>query len=941
MADPGTILIVDGNAILHRAYHALPPFTAPDGRLVNAAYGFLTVFFKALVEFKPEAVAVTFDRPEETFRKRLFPAYQAQREEKPDELYAQISIIKGLLSAMDVPIYEAAGYEADDVIGTIVERSSKLQVPTLRSGSRYGVVGTPSSKPHTIVLTGDKDLLQLVGDRVEVVLLRRGMTDTARYNSAAVIERFGFPPERIPDFKALAGDPSDNYPGVPGIGEKTATKLVQSFGGVSEILKNASAENRPPELPEKLAAKIRDHADAMRLGLKLATIVRNVPLAFRSEDCLRRPFDRDAMVQKLRELGFQSLLGRLPENGQQLSLSDETGDTVQTLSNYELLMDAPSIARAISDVRRSDEVSLAIVTAEGNALTDSVSAFGLAFDGRALGIPADVGAATTGQLLGDGSVKKNVHGTKSVIRSLGRISIDFVGLRDDTELLSYLLAPGSRSHDLAHIAFHELGVEFPAPSVDAMADATTSRRAVVERAAREASIVQQLVPILRDKVAEAGLTRVYEEIDRPLIPVLVRMEEAGVRIDVKQLARLGDQMRRELAAADQAIYRHTSHEFNIDSPQQLKVVLFEELGLAVRGLKKTVKGRTLSTAAPELEKLRGSHPIIEKILAHRELAKLLSTYVESLPTLIDPATDRIHTTYHQTVTATGRLSSSNPNLQNIPVSEPWGPAIRSCFIAEDGWQLLSLDYSQFELRIAAALSGDRALTHAFRSRADIHATTAAEIFGVSAEAVTRDQRRIAKAINFGIMYGMGSSALAQTASITRTEAEEYIARYFQTYPELHEWIETTKALARSRGYVETLFGRKRFLPEITSGVPQVRAAAERMAVNMPVQGTQADLLKMAMIQADEWIRSFPSSSYPSCSSSRAQRGISHQGQDIHMVLTVHDELVFEVRDGFVAEAVRALQDILESVHKLPVPIIAEAKVGKNWGEMERVANDEF
>ncbi len=968
------LLIVDGNAILHRAFHALPAMTAPDGRVVHAAYGFLTVFFKALADLAPTHVAVTFDLPGGTFRNELFPEYQAQREEKPDDLYAQIPMIKDVLAGLCVPVYEAAGFEADDVMGTIVEK--------VRGKREEGRGAGLNSAARVIVLTGDKDLLQLVRDGVEVVLLRRGMTDTGRYDRDAVIVRFGFPPERIPDFKALAGDPSDNYPGVPGVGEKTATELVKALGGVEEILKRVEGRGKGEEwakpLTVKLAEKLRANIETARLGLRLATIVRGVPFEFQLTDCELRTYDREAVVGKLRELGFTSLLNRLPSpssspspregekwdippprsEGERLpaEASAKAGEGVrggqgEVGLSPEIITDQTAIRKAFADARATKAVALAVVADGDDLRRGHPRSLGMAWDGQAVGIhPWGTALSEGAALLRDETIAKDAHGAKSLLHAFGRSRIELQGLRYDTKILSHLLAPGSRSHDLAHVAFAELGIEVTPPGVilsetkdpvhrqrrDASGDtlSMTSEdepRAAAERAGREAAIVHQLAPILAQKVADAGLSHVYEDIERPLVPVLHRMEATGVLVDTKALARMSKDMRRELDVADRAIFRHAGEEFNIDSPQQLKHILFEVLGLQVRGIKKTAKGKTLSTAAAELEKLRGSHPIIEHLFVHRELQKLLSTYVDALPTLVDSISGRVHTTYHQTVTATGRLSSSDPNLQNIPVTEPWGPAIRRAFIAEDGWRLLSLDYSQFELRVAAALSGDRRLQQAFQSGHDIHAATGAEVFNVAPKEVTRDQRRVAKAINFGILYGMGATALAATAAVSREEADAYIQRYFAAYSELAEWVETTKALARKRGYVETLFGRKRFLPEIASGVPQVRAAAERMAVNMPIQGTQADLLKLAMIRADDWIRSEGRGKREEGRVARASRE-----ERVRMVLTVHDELVFEVREKIAEDAARALTDILEHVHQLPVPIVVDAKVGRSWGELKPI-----
>lgn len=921
---PPVFLLIDGHAILHRAFHALPPLMSPSGVLVNAVYGFATILLKALAEFAPSHVAVVFDAGGITFRHELFQKYQAQREEKPDDLYAQLDPIIAMLAAFRIPVFQQEGVEADDIIGTIVEQAASGTPQTVRQSTNRGRA-RKSGNVHVLVLTGDKDLLQLVRDGVEVVLFRRGVSDTARYDVAAVEERFGFPPTRVPDYKALAGDPSDNYPGVPGIGDKTATALVRAFGDVAHILRAARAKIPVPPLTGTLAAKLRDHAADAQLGLTLATIRRDLRVAFALDACARQSPDRAAVVALFRELGFLSLVGKIPggvlDEAQQHVRAKTTG-THDVSTHFSQPATPEALTRLAADLSAADAFAFAIATDAGSPRIAHPRAVACAY-GTHVAVGAPWGAALAAIAPAFRSTTHKVtHDKKAALHLLGRAHVSLAEPTDDTMLMSYLLAPGSRKHDLAHAAFQELGEELR------LADDEGGRE-VPDHAAACVRAIASLAPILRRKLVVEQLERVYRTIDLPLVPVLQRMEWHGIRLDTDALAVLSRAMHEQLTDVDARIFAHATHPFAIDSPKQLKEVLFVELGIAVRGVKKTAKGKTLSTAAAELEKLRGAHPIIEDVLVHRELKKLVSTYVDALPVLVDRTTGRVHTTFNQTVTSTGRLSSDSPNLQNIPVAAPWGPAIRRAFVAEDGWTLLALDYSQFELRVAAALSGDRALTAAFRARADIHAATATEVFGITADAVTKDQRRVAKAINFGILYGMGPGTLSQTAGISRTEAEEYIHAYFAAYPQLHAWIEETKAIARSRGFVESLFGRKRYLPEMSSGVPMVRAAAERMAVNMPIQGTQADLMKMAMVQADAWI-------------TEANHSTTHRraalSERIRMLLTVHDELVFEVRSEFVHEAAVALRTILEGVHTFSVPMVVTASAGRSWGELTPLAS---
>jgi DNA polymerase I len=882
------LLLIDGHAILHRAFHALPPMTAPDGHLVNAAYGFVQILLKILSDLDPSHVAVAFDTAAATFRHEAYEDYKATRKEQPNELYAQLEDIESLLEALRVPIYALDGFEADDVIGTIVAACARKR----------------SSRPLVRILTGDLDILQLVSDDVSVLALTTSMSAPKIYDAEAVHARFGLAPEQIRDFKALAGDPSDNIPGVAGVGKKTATTILQTYGTIDVALE-AATNGTAGEITPRIAARLVASAETIARDRDLVTIRQNAPVHFSLEDTERKDVNRPRLLEVVQQLGFHSLLKRFPENvpsdpSPPEHPHNETNTAIDTVNE---ISSPAEIQRLAEQLNTTDGFEVIVSQDEGSPRTAHPRALIVHHHEQTTSM-APWGAALAGfaSLLSNPSIPKRTNDSHALLHACAQSHVTCHGITDDTMLASYLLSPGSRKHTINDVAIAELGME--------LGDDITER----------ANAVAQIVPRFRARLDEENLTNVYETLELPLTPVLVRMERAGIAVDTATLAKLSKTMHRTLEKADRAIFQLAGHEFSIDSPAQLKVVLFEELDLRAAGIRKTAKGKTLSTAASELEKLRGSHPIIDHILVHRELKKLVSTYVDALPALVDPMTGRIHTTYHQTVAATGRLSSADPNLQNIPVSEPWGPAIRSAFIAEKGWTLLACDYSQFELRVAAALSGDEALSAAFRSGEDIHSSTGAKVFGVDPNDVTKDQRRIAKAINFGILYGMGAQALARTADLAHAEAVEYIQSYFAAYPTLHTWIEETKDAARVNGYASTRFGRKRYLPEMTSQLRQVRSAAERMAVNLPIQGTQADLVKRAMIDVDNWIR-------------------AKNNDAVRLLLQVHDELVFEVRDNALDDARDAIVSLLERVGEaadFTIPIVVSAKQGPNWGSLVSV-----
>lgn len=924
MASTEKFVIFDGNALLHRAYHAIPPLTTKQGVLVNAAYGFTAIFLRVLKELKPTYVAVTFDRKEPTFRHKKFEAYKAQREKKPQELYDQIDIIKRIVTAFAVPIFELAGYEADDIIGTLsrqaCERGAKLDV---------------------VIVTGDMDTLQLVDERTSVYTLKKGINDTITYTPQAVYDRYSLQPDQLIDFKALRGDPSDNIPGARGVGEKTATELVKKFGSVVALLaaaKKGSAQFK--QLSIKLQELLVNEKNNIELSKELVTIVRTAPVELELELCKLKTFDRTALVALFQELEFKSLLARVPELEQKLGLPAEprqleivssakaTRQAKSKSANYHLIVTPVELKDFVAelglakvfafdtettslDQTQAELVAISIALRPGEAYCIKVSPQ----------LKASKEWVALGEIFADDAVKKIGHNLKFDVRAMLQAGMEVKNLSFDTLIAAYLLqGGGERTLDLKGLVFQELGAsmqpieELIGPKGKGQITmAAVPDEALMDYACADADYTLQLMHKQAKELKEQDLEQLFTTVEMPLVPVLGAMEREGVKVDTDYLGELAKILKQDISALEKTIYIHAGQEFNINSPKQLSDILFNKLNISVEGIKRTKTG--ISTAASELEKMRGLHPIIDEMSSYRELTKLLSTYVEAIPELVDKS-GRVHTSFNQTVAATGRLSSSDPNLQNIPIRGEWGARIRQAFIAEPGFSLLSADYSQIELRLAAHLAGDKKMIDVFKKGQDVHAATAAFIFGIEQNKVIPDQRRSAKEVNFGVLYGMGAWGLAERTGLTRTEAREFIERYFMAFSGVSKWIEEIKMQAKNQGYVSTLLGRKRYLPEINAGAAQVRAAAERMAVNLPVQGTAADLMKLAMVRvAAELPKVSPQS---------------------RMTIQVHDELVFEVPQGEVEKVAKIVKKEMESAMTLSVPIVVEVKQGKNWGEMKKV-----
>lgn len=912
------ILVLDANALIHRAFHALPPLTNPAGEPVGALYGLCLTLLNVLKTFRPTHIVAAFDRPEKTFRHEQFEAYKAQRKKTPEELRSQILRAKDIFEAFAIPVLDAKGYEADDVIGAVTKEAG-----------REGV--------ESVIVTGDQDTLQLADANTRVHLLRRGVKDTVTLGPAEVQERFGLAPEQLVDYKALRGDPSDNIPGVRGIGEKTATALLQKYDSLEEIYRHLR------EIEEPIRKKLETGKTDALMSRKLVTIARDAPLNTELSALERKPYDRAQAITLFQELGFASLLPRLPEASEAEAggRRQEAVGTAQRLDlpaqpagaragkprtkGYHLVTSEAEVRKLAQQLAQSSGFVVDTETERLGARTQPLHGVSVAMkkEGEAFYVPARF-VSSLQHVLQSPTVPKYGHNLKYDFEVLQRAGIALRPLAFDTMLASYVLAPGTRAHDLDTLSFTILGHEKiriesligKGKEQKGMSDVPLED--VAEYSCEDADMTSRLVRHFERELGKVpSLSHVFHEIEVPLIPALAHLELAGVKLDVAFLRRLRRQVGRQRAALERRIHKLAGRTFNIASPLQLRDVLFADLKLSTVGIARTQSG--LSTAAEELEKLRDAHPVIPLILEHREVSKLMSTYLDTLPALVDSKTGRVYTTYNQMGAATGRLSSTDPNLQNIPVRTELGAEIRKAFVAERGHVLLAADYSQLQLRLAAHIAGDRAMQTAFRVGKDIHAETAAFAFGVPLENVTQAQRRVAKTLNFGVLYGMGPQSFARAAGISLGEAQRFIDEYMRTYRGIAQYMEEAKAAAATQGYVETITGRRRYLPEISSRNPQIRGEAERMAINHPIQGSEADVMKKAMIRIYEEL----------------ERGRA-PFRDVRMILQVHDELVFEVPKAAVEKVGRAVRDIMEGVEKLSVPLVAEAKAGRSWGEMKKL-----
>ena len=941
------LMIIDGNALIHRSFHALPPTMATkSGEMINAVFGFTTVLLKAIRELKPGYVVLTLDKKGPTFRHKKYKEYKAKRVKAPDDLYAQIPRVKEDARALNIPIFEQTGFEADDLIGTIANKTD--------------------GEIEKIIVTGDLDALQLVNEHTKVYTMSRGLSDNVIYDTKAVKERYGLTPDQMIDYKALRGDPSDNIPGVRGVGEKTATELLKNFKTLDGVYKNINSK----KIKDRIRELLKKHKKEAHLSRDLATIRCNVKINFSLDRARFGDFDKNKVVKLFSELEFKSLLPRINNLVGDKTLSKEEKarrvadkfERNRKSFNYQLVDDDKKFNSFLKKLKPQKAFTFDTETSSFYPLDCEL--LGISFSwkkgeaffiktqdtrhkiqkennlfnyGDNTKLPQPRQAQRGGQITNyklqklkpifeDEKIKKYAHNSKFDIRVLKNKGIKVCGPGFDTMIASYLLNPGTRQHNLDALTFSELGWEkiskhdLQGMGKDKIPFSQLDDEKLMLYSCEDADFTHRLVKKLKPQLKEKKLDNLFKKIEMPLVEVLAQMEDSGVKINTRILANMSQKLGGNLKKLEKKIYKEAKEDFNINSTKQLKVILFEKLEIPTDEIRKTKTG--FSTAADELEKIKSQHPIIPLLQEYRELTKLLSTYINALPGLVNKKTKRLHTSFNQTVTATGRLSSSEPNLQNIPIRTELGREIRKAFVAEKGYKLLSLDYSQIELRLAAHMSGDRKMIRAFKDGADIHTSTAAEINGVEPGDVTRQMRREAKAINFGILYGQGPHGLAQTADIPYFKAKEFIETYFQSFPSIRKYVDKTIKQAQKNGYVETLFDRRRYLPEINSSVVMVRKAAERMAINMPLQGTSADMIKVAMIKIARMILEYNSNELES--------------NDTRMLLQVHDELLFEVKIGQEKKAAEKIKKIMEDVIKLKVPVVVDVAVGNNWGELENL-----
>jgi DNA polymerase I len=930
MAKRQKLVLIDGKALFYRAYHAIQHLTNAEGLPTNAVYGFAAMVLKAYADLKPDYVILTWDKAKTAMTQRvaLYPEYKAKRVRMPDDFHAQIPYIFKLADALRMPVIELDNYEADDIIGALVQQAPK--------------------DIDVIIVTNDRDVFQLLdpavragrAGKVEIFMQRRGMTDTEMMDADKVESKYGIKPAQIVDLKALMGDASDNIPGVAGVGEKTAVSLLQKYGSLEGVYQHVD------EIPGKLQERLAESKDIAYLSQKLATIMTEAPARLVLDLAKAGHYDRQKIHTLFRELGFKSLLDKLPPDmnaaddepnlfnqspavRQRAHVDDSKYRCVQTEQDLRELVILLQQQKAFAFDTETDSVDTMTANLVGMAFSFS--------EGEAFYLPVghtresriknqesrDENQLPLGQViealkpvLEDGSISKVGHNLKFDYQIMRRYGVALTPISFDTMIAAFVLNPLGRSQSLGDLAYRELGLEMigieevigkRGPQQGTF-DLVTVEDAT-RYAAEDADVSWRLYQKLAPEIEKQGFLRLAGEIEFPIIPVLAEMELAGISLDVEFLRRFNKVISARILELEEEVWAMAGERFNISSPAQLGQILFGKLGLVVAGVRRGKSGG-LSTAARELEKMRGMHPIIELIFEHRELVKLKSTYVDSLPKMVGPD-GRVHTSFSQTIAQTGRLSSNNPNLQNIPIRTELGREIRKAFVAPEGRCFVSADYSQIELRVAAALSKDQAMIKAFQDGIDVHQQTAAEMYGVELSSVTKEQRYNAKTINFGVLYGMSAHGLAVATGMSREEAAGFIKRYYELRPALAEYIEEIKKQAREKEYTETLFGRRRPCPEINSNNHMMAQAAERYAVNVPIQGTAADIMKLAMVKLAPEL-----------------------GAATKMLLQIHDELIVETDEDQSEAVAKQMKAAMEQVYELGVPIAVDTSSGKTWGDLD-------
>jgi len=896
------VVLVDGSSYLFRAFHALPPLTTSKGHPTGAIKGVISMLRRLEQDFPGSKVVVVFDAKGKTFRHDLYEDYKANRPPMPEDLAIQIRPIHEIVEAMGLPLLIIPDVEADDVIGTLATEATAKGV-------------------DVVISTGDKDMAQLVSDHVTLI---NTMTET-RMDRDGVVEKFGIAPEQIVDYLALVGDTVDNIPGVTKCGPKTAVKWLQQYGDLDNLMTHAD------EVKGKIGDNLRDAIEHLPLSRELATIRTDVDLHFGIEEVSPEPEHREQLLKLFQEYEFKAWIAEYSGDGEAPDSADDTQSATTPEREYETILTDEQLDAWLEQLGKAELFAFDTETTSLRYSEAEVVGVSFAIEpGKAAYLPLahdymgapdqldrDTTLAKLKPLLEDPKHKKvgqNLKYDKNVLANHG---ISLEGIAEDTMLESYVLNSTATRHDMNSLALKYLGektISFEDIAGKGAKQLTFNQvdlEKAAEYAAEDADITLRLHQVLRPQLRDTGrLDAVYRDIDLPLVPVLSRMEQRGALIDASTLRQHSQELAERMAELEQEAHEEAGESFNLGSTKQLQAIFYDKMGLPV--IKKTPKGAP-STAEPVLQELAHEHRLPRLILEHRSLSKLKSTYTDTLPELVSPRTGRIHTSYHQAVTATGRLSSSEPNLQNIPVRTEQGRRIRQAFVAPEGHKLVAADYSQIELRIMAHLSGDKGLLGAFERGEDIHRATAAEVFGVTVNDVSSDQRRSAKAINFGLIYGMSAFGLSRQLEVDRKTAQDYIDRYFHRYPGVLEYMDRIRKQAHDDGFVETLAGRRLYLPEINARNKQMQQAAERTAINAPMQGTAADIIKRAMVTVEDWL-------------------LAEHADDARMVMQVHDELILEVRESALEVICRGLEERMSGAADLKVPLLVEAGVGDNWDE---------
>jgi len=917
------LILIDGNALMHRAYHALPPLTTKKGEVVNAVYGFTSVLLKVIKELKPDYMIAAFDVAGGTFRDKIYDKYKAGRVKPDQEFYDQIPKIKDVVRVLNIPIIEKKGFEADDIIGTLAKKASMEQLDTM-------------------IVTGDLDVLQLVDDNTKIFTLRKGIKDTVVYDQKAVEERYGLTPSQIIDFKGLRGDPSDNIPGVKGIGEKGAIDLLKKFGSIEKIYEALDKGKAQDLIKRKIQEKLVSQKKEALMSKELATIKIDVDVELDLGKAVWGDYDKNELNKLFKELEFYSLIERV-EEANHLENSERPKEKIESVKKIECIVieDETGFKHFLDELKKQKIVALKTQREDGGLDESLISLyfyFGkdvvysipIARSGNKLDLFSSSEEKSSRDLealkpfLEDPGLKKIGFSLKPDIEILLKNDISVDGIFFDARIAAYLLDPGKRDYGEDKIIFTYLE---SAPPSEVIFDKKGKKEKGSSKEVANLSVSFELMEKLDNELGKAKMEDLFHKIDMPLLKILSKMEDRGVKIDSVILKNLADEVEKKTAKLSANIRKISGDDsFNINSSQQLSEVLFGKMKLPTADIKKTQTG--YSVASTELEKLRDKHIIIDFISQYKELTKLKNTYIDALPKLVSKSTKRLHTTFNQDVTATGRLSSSDPNLQNIPIRTEEGRRIRKAFIAESQRKLVSCDYSQIELRIIAMIADDKIMKDIFNKGLDIHAATAAEVNEVPIDKVTPEMRRAAKALNFGVIYGMSVYGFSQAAGIDRAKAKKFIDNYMKKFSAVARYIEESKVSAREKGYAETLWGRRRYLPELKSSNAIVKNAAERMAINMPIQGTAADIIKIAMIKLDKWLEDY-----------------NQKNEDaVWTLLQVHDELLFSIKKENLDEACMNIKKIMENGHleldgkkiDFPVPIVVDVKIGDNWDQMEKI-----